>query len=183
MASTPNNSTENPDGLVIHLDRFQKVGMILFVLGIVFSAIGYFVSPLDSNGKPILLSPEINQMESYQRSTIRWVEKYQDLDREISTIIANPQADLFSQSHDAQSALQAAVSLAQEIDRAAYPPSAVSLHEVMASTSLSYLDAARAMMVWVGAPNETNRNSMDEKLVLARQSLDALEKSTWLENR
>jgi hypothetical protein len=121
-------------------------------------------------------------MEGYQRSSRQWINNLQSLDRQIATIAANQQGDLFSQSQEAQSALQQAVNLAQEIDRTAFPPSAVSLHDEMAATSLSYLDAARAMMVWVGAPEESKRSQMYEKLALARQLLDTLEKSIWLEN-
>jgi hypothetical protein len=104
-------------------------------------------------------------------------------DNRITTIAANHQGDLFSQSQEAQVALQQAVSLAQEIDRTTFPPSAVSLHEEMAATSLGYLDAARAMMIWVGAPEDSKHSEMDQKLALARQLLESLEKNIWLENR
>jgi hypothetical protein len=182
MAYESNNDANDPDGLTLDLDPIQRAGVLLLLLAIIFSTVGYFGSPHDASGKPILLLPEIKQMETYQRSSRQWIDNFQSLDRQITTIAADQQGDLFSQSREAQSALQLAVNLAQEIDRTTFPPSAVSLHDEMAATSLSYLDAARAMMIWVGAPEESNGMQMNEKLALARQLLETLEKSIWLEN-
>jgi hypothetical protein len=183
MAYESNNNAVDTDGLTLELDPMQRAGILLLLLAVVFSTMGYFASPHDATGKPILLLPEIKHMETYQRSSRRWIEDFQSLDRQITTIAANQQGDLFSQSREAQSALQLTVNLAQEIDRTTFPPSAVSLHDEMAATSLSYLDAARAMMIWVGAPDESQSSQMNEKLAFARQLLETFEKSIWLENR
>ena len=178
------NNAENEAGTVdISLDRFQRAGILMLVLTIIFSAIGYFASPHDETGKPILLLPEVKQIESFRRSSLQWIEDFHALDSQITTVAANQKEDLFSQSSEAQSTLQLAVKLAQEIDRTSYPPSAVSLHESLASTSLSYLEAARSMMIWVGAPEEPKKVQMNENLSLARKSLETLEKSKWLETR
>lgn len=183
MAFETNNPGSDPETLEVKLDPLQRAGVLLLVLAVVFSAIGYFVSPHDEAGKPILLLPEVKQMESYRRSSLQWIEDFHSLDGQIATIAANQQGDLFSQSRQAQAALQLAVQLAQEIDRTIFPPSAVSLHEELVSTSLGYLEAARKMMIWVGAPEEPKRVQMDENLSLARQELETLEKSKWLETR
>ena len=182
--SFESNNGENETGTVnISLDRFKRAGIMMLVLVILFTAIGYFVSPHDETGKPILLLPEVKQIESFRRSSLQWIEDFYSLDSQITTIASNQKEDLFSQSREAQSTLQLAVHLAQDIDRTAYPPSAVSLHESLASTSLTYLEAARSMMIWVGAPEDTKQIQMDEKLGMARKSLETLEKSKWLETR
>ena len=183
MAFESNNHPENDEALEIHLDSFQRIGVFLLVFALIFSAVGYFVSPRDEDGKPILLLPEVRQMEVYRRSANAWIQEFQALDSRIATIAANRQADLFSQSREAQNALQQAVQLAQEIDRTAFPPSAISLHDDLATTSLAYLETARKMMVWVGAPQEANRSLFDTKLIASRQSLKTLEKNIWLEER
>lgn len=183
MAFESNNSGGETETLEVQLDPIQRAGVILLVLAVVFSSIGYFVSPHDEAGKPILLLPEVKQMEAYRRFSSQWIEDFHKLDSQIASIAANQQGDLFAQSRDAQNALQLAVQLAQEIDRTAFPPSAISLHDELVSTSLAYLEAARKMMVWVGAPEEQKRTQMDENLRLARQSLEMLEKSKWLEIR
>jgi hypothetical protein len=180
MSFEPNNPTNEPEIMEVDLDPIQRAGILLLILAVVFSSIGYFVSPFDETGKPILLLPEVKQMESYRRSSFQWIEDFHSLDRQITTIAANQQGDLFSQSREAQSALQLAVRLAQEIDRTEFPPSAVSLHEQVRTTSLDYLEAAR-VMIWVGAPEEPKRIQLDQNLAFARQSLETLGKSKWLE--
>jgi hypothetical protein len=181
MAFESNNPGNETETLEVKLDPLQRAGVLLLVLAVIFSFIGYFVSPHDEAGKPILLLPEVKQMEAYRRSSFQWIEDFHALDSQITTIAANQQGDLFAQSREAQSALQLSVRLAQEIDRTAFPPSAVSLHEEVVSTSLGYLEAARKMMIWVGAPEDSKRAPMDENLQLARESLKTLEKSKWLE--
>jgi hypothetical protein len=181
MSFESNNPTNESESLEVDLDPLQRAGILLLILAVIFASIGYFVSPHDEAGKPILLLPEVKQMEAYRRSSLAWIEDFHNLDRQVTTIDANQQGDLFSQSREAQSALQLAVQLAQEIDRTEFPPSAVSLHEQMAATSLAYLEAARAMMIWVGAPEASKWAQLDQNLVLARQSLETLEKSKWLE--
>lgn len=183
MAFESNASGTDPETLEVKLDPLQRAGVLLLVLAVIFSVIGYFASPHDGDGKPILLLPEVKQMEAYRRSSFQWIGDFHTLDGQIATIGANQQGDLFTRSREAQSALQLAVQLAQDIDRATFPPSAVSLHEELASTSLSYLEAARKMMIWIGAPEDSKRAEMDENLNQARQLLKTLEKSKWLEIR
>jgi len=183
MAFESNNRVDEPEPFEVRLDAFQRIGVLLLVFVILFSVIGYFVSPHDEEGKPVLLLPEVKQMETYRRSARQWIQDIRALDSQIATIAANQQGDLFSQSREAQNALQQAVRLAQEIDRTAFPPSAVSLHNDLAATSLAYLEAARKMMIWVGAPAESNRTQMETALDAARQSYGTLEKNKWLEDR
>lgn len=183
MAFESNNQPEPSETYEIQLDSFQRVGVLLLGFAILFSVIGYFVSPHDENGRPILLLPEVRQMEAYRRSAHRWIQSFQELDREIATIMGNQQSDLFSQSREGQKALQQSVQLAQEIDRMAFPPSAIRLHDDLATTALAYLEASRLMMIWVGAPEETNRAQLETALSAARQTLENLEKSKWLEKR
>jgi hypothetical protein len=181
MAFESNNQPGESEAFEVHLDTFQRIGVLLLVFALIFSVIGYFVSPHDEDEKPVLLLPEVRQMETYRRSANRWMQGFQALDSQIATIAANQQVDLFSQSREAQKALQQAVSMAQEIDRTTFPPPAISLHDDLAATSLVYLEVARKMMIWVGAPEGTNRSQFDATLVGARQSYETLEKNKWLE--
>lgn len=172
-----------PEILEVKLDPLQRAGVRLLVLAVIFTVIGYFVSPHDKAGKPILLLPEVKQMETYRRSSFQWIDDFRTLDSQIVTITANQQGDLFTRSREAQSSLQLAVQLAQEIDQATFPPSAVSLHGELASTSLSYLETARKMMIWIGAPEDSKLTAMNESLSQARQLFSTLEKSKWLETQ
>jgi hypothetical protein len=181
MSFMPNNSPQQIEEAEISLDLVTRAGLALLILAIIFSALGYFISPHDGDGKPVLLLPEVKRMESYQRSAQTWIENMQILDSQIATISANSRADLFSQSSQAQNALQLAVHLAQEIDRTEFPPSAVSLHEELVTVSLAYLEATRLLMKWVGDPEDGNLTALEEYLGNARQARERLEKSKWLE--
>ena len=164
----------------IELDRLQRVGIVLLILAVFFTAIGCLVSPCDAAGIPILLLPEVQQMQAYRRSCRGWAADFHNLDRQITTAAGDRSGDLFSQSHQAQAALLMAVQLAQAVDRTPFPPVAVSLHAELSATSLAYLEAAQALMVWIGAPEDEKRAQVEESLELARHSRAILEQSQWL---
>ena len=179
---TVNNPGE-PE-IQISEEKLRRLGWILLGLAVVFTIIGTFVSPLDEQGKPVLLSPEIKEVEDYQQSAKGWISELTILDGEITNILsAQQQGDLFSQSRSAQQTLQHAVALAQEVDQAKVPPIGVGLQEKMLSTTMSYLEAARGALQWVGAPEESNLELANQKLEDARKLKSDLEKNQWLISR
>ena len=165
-------------------EKLQKFGLILIGVAMVFTIIGAFVSPLDEQGKPVLLLPEVKAVEDYRRSAQAWISELTALDGKIAHVIAvEQQGDLFSQSRFAQQTLQHAIELAQQVDRARIPPIGMGLHELMLSTSLSYLEAARSALQWVSAPEQKNQDQAVQKLEDSRNMKSALEKNKWLISR
>ncbi len=128
------------------------------------------------------MSPEIKEVEDYRQSAKGWISELTILDGEIANILsAQQQGDLFSQSRSAQQTLQRAVALAQEVDQAKVPPIGVGLQEKLLSTTMSYLEAARGALQWVGAPEESNNLELaNQKLEDARELKSDLEKNQWL---
>ena len=63
-------TVNNPGNPEIHIseERLQKFGLILMGIAVLFTIIGAFVSPLDEQGKPVLLLPEVMEVENYRRS-------------------------------------------------------------------------------------------------------------------
>ena len=179
---TVNNPTE-PE-IQISEEKLQKLGWILFGLAVIFTIIGTFVSPLDDQGKPVLLLPEVKAVEDYRKSAQTWISELNTLDGEIAYIIAaDQQGDLFSQSRSAQQTLQHAVELAQQVDRTRVPPIGMGMHEQMLSTTLSYLEAARSALQWVSAPEQENQDQAIQLLEDSRQMKSELEKNKWLISR
>ena len=179
---TVNNPSE-PE-IQISEEKLQKLGWILFGLAVFFTIIGAFFSPLDDQGKPVLLLPEVKAVEDYRRSAQTWISELNILDGEIAYIIAaDQQGDLFSQSRSAQQTLQHAVELAQQVDRTRVPPIGMGMHEQMLSTTLSYLEAARSALQWVSAPEQENQDQAIQLLEDARQMKSELEKNKWLISR
>jgi len=174
------NNQNNPE---IHIseEKLRKLSWILLGLTVVFTIIGALVSPLDDQGKPVLLSPEIKGVEDYRQSAKGWISELTILDGEIAHVIAtDQQGDLFSQSRSAQQTLQHAVELTQEVDRAKVPPIGVGLQEQMLSTTMSYLEAARSALQWISAPEKSNQDQANQKLKDARKMKSDLEKNQWL---
>ena len=68
---TMNNPCETE--IRISEDKLQKFGLILLGFAVLFTIIGAFVSPLDEQGKPVLLLPEVKAVEDYRRSAQTWI--------------------------------------------------------------------------------------------------------------
>jgi hypothetical protein len=89
----------DPDESVIQVseEKLQKFGWILLGVAVLFTMIGVFVSPLDDQGKPVLLLPEVKAVEDYRRSAQSWISELVVLDGEIAHVIAaDQQGDLFT---------------------------------------------------------------------------------------
>ncbi len=159
-------TVNNPGNPEIHIseEKLQKFGLVLLGIAVFFTIIGAMVSPLDDQGKPVLLLPEVKEVEDYRRSAQTWISELTVLDGEIAHVIATKQqGDLFSQSRSAQQTLQHAVELAQQVDRTRVPPIGMGLHTQMLATTLSYLEAARSALQWVSAPEKNNLDQATPK--------------------
>ena len=176
--------TQNDTGgpvIQISEEKLQKFGLILLGMAVLFTIIGGLVSPIDDQGKPVLLLPEVKAVEDYRRSAQFWITELSVLDGEIAHVIAaDQQGDFFTQSRSAQQTLQDAVALAQQVDRAQVPPVGVGLHEQMLSTTMGYLEAARSALQWVSAPTKENQDAAGQKIDEARRMKSELEANKWL---
>lgn len=172
---------EKPQEIQISEEKLQQIGIIVLILAVVFSAIGYFVSPLDEAGKPVLLLPEVKAFEDYRGSARAWVGKLNNLDTEITALLSDAgPGDLFTQSRQAQQMLQHAVELSQEVDRVRVPAAATGIHEQIYSASMAYLEVARLTMQWVGAPVSAKKEEINAKLAQTRNLKANLEKNQWV---
>ena len=162
-------------------ETLQYFGWILCGLSVIFVFIGLLVSPIDDQGQPVLLLPDVKAVESYQKQVQNWLSDLNDLDGEIKNVLAgDQQGDLFSQSRIAQRTLEHAVKIAQEVDRCEVPPVGAGFHENFLSMVLNYLEASRAALQWISVPEEENLNQAVELLESSRQMKAELEINPWL---
>lgn len=169
----------------IHIPAFwlQRAGYILLALVFLFILVGIAVSPLDEQGRPVLLLPEVKAIGDYRRALNDRLRDLAALDSEIAGILAvERQGDLFTQSRNAQQTLEHAVRLAQQVDRTPAPPVAAGIHAQLLNTALAYLETARAALQWVSTPLEENREVAREYLEQARAMKAELEANPWLSN-
>jgi hypothetical protein len=172
---------ENRRELAISESRLQRVGAISLVFVILFAALGFIVSPRDEKGQPLLLSPDVKAFQDYREIAQDWRNHLNDIDGEISTILSGTnEGDLFSQSHQTQQMLQNAVELIKGIDQVQVPAVASGIHEQIYSTSMGYLEVARLVMRWVGAPDPTIKEQINAKLDQVRKNKSVLEKNQWI---
>ena len=175
---------EKSNDINISEERLQQAGIILLILAVVFSAIGYLTSPLDNTGKPVLLLPEEKAFEDYRRSASDWLAQMNSLDAEITELLSDKNAgDLFTQSRHAQDMLQHAVDLNQEIDQVGVPAAASGIHQEIYNTSIAYLNVARLTLQWVSAPEDGKKEEIYTQLEQARGLKTTLEKNQWVNHR
>lgn len=172
------------DEIQISEEQIHKVGWIAACLAVLFIIIGVVVSPRDELGKPILLLPEVKAIEDYRQNASHWISELAVIDGEIDQLLNGDQVgDMFTQSRSAQSTLQTAVNLAQEIDRADIPTVGIGIHQQILTTSLNYLEAARSTVQWISAPNDENRDTALEDLASAQESRKELEGNQWINSQ
>ena len=155
----------------------------LLLLGLFLTVLGVLTSPRDAQGRPILMMPDVKAVEDYRSAVTGTTTRLHLLDGEITALLAGQNADLFTQSRQAQAVFEHALQIAQDIDVQAAPPVLDGLRGLAASTASTYLEAARLSLRWVSLPQETNRKAAEDGLAKARQELKTLEESKWLAKR
>lgn len=181
MTFQPSEPSRQSDEVVLSQVQLQKIGIVIFCLAVLLSIVGYFASPRDRDGKPILLSPEVKAVEDYRRSAQSWMDQLRVLDSQIAGVMQTEnQGDLFTQSRQAQEMLQHAVDLAKQVDQTRTPAAALGYHEQMYAASIAYLEAARAAMRWVSAPEQARKDEAQAKLSQAQAARKTLEENAWM---
>jgi len=143
--------------------------------------LGFFNSPRDQANHPILLLPDTKALEDYRNSIANWHERMLSLDAQIASVLSGKfGSDLFAKSRESQKVVDTAIALAQEVDRQSVPTAAIPAKTLLAQAANAYLEASRAMLLWVSAPTDTNLAAARQALDLAKQSVGELEKSEWI---
>ena len=164
------------DDRILHI----SLGWLLLPLAVILTVVGALSSPRDAQGQPLLLLPDIKSVEDYRQSMSSAAAKMQLLDGEIAALLAGQNAELFTQSRQAQAAFEHALSIAQVVDVQSAPSALDGLRGAAAGTATDYLEAARLALVWVSLPQEANHTAAENGLAQARQQLITLEESKWL---
>ena len=151
---------------------------------VVVLVLGIGISPMDREGHPLLLSPDVKAVEDYRRSLVAWHTKLVELDGRIARVLSNDYGgDLFSQSSDGQKALNETLQILQEIDQTATGPAAVPARDLALKAASTMLGDAQSSLIWVSAPTPANLSSAQQALENAHTNMSILEASQWMENR
>ncbi len=155
----------------------------LWVIAVVVTLafLGAFTSPKDAEGRPIFLSPEVKAISDYRNSAVAWLNELRQIDASVTNILSGAYGlGIFEKSRQSQAVAESAFWLLREIEKTETPTAASPLREAAYRTSLAYLDAARATLVWTSEPNDENLGAAQSALDAARDALRKLERSEWL---
>ena len=142
--------------------------------------LGYFSSPLDENGRPLLLSPRLAQIVAYQRDMNGWANQLQDIHTSLATILSQSDVSLFEQDQEVNRLYGKLLRLRDEVDGTNVPPTMESLHLMMQSTLDESGAAFQATATWVGEPTAVNHHQAETGLETASESLNHLLANPWV---
>lgn len=155
------------------------VAVITFL--VLLTLIGMFNTHPDTEGRPLLLLPDVWKTMAYQKKAIEWQSEFYRLESDLNGLLAETQVgDLLAQSQSAQKTLERAAHLAREIDQVPAPMAVTGLRDLLAETSIDYLEASRLGLRWLNLPKEDARIEALAKLQQAHQALQQLEESQWI---
>jgi len=160
----------------IHIPWSLFVGAAILA----FTVLGWFSSPRNQQGRPLLLLPDVKAVGEYIRLASNIAKELRLVDGELNKILAGDPTDLFGQTRSAQNSFEHSLRIAQEIDQNETPPALAGLRDQLNQVSLVYIDAARLTLHWLSAPDATNTQQARQKLSAARTALKDLENSQWL---
>jgi hypothetical protein len=127
-----------------------------------------------------MLSPSLKAMLAYRAQAQQWVARLRDLDTDLTALLSEDR-DIYYQTEAANDLLDRGLGLAQEIEVSRAPAALAGLRQLLAQTSLAYLDTTRAAAGWVGAPLPENEQAVLDTLGQARALLAQVEESRWLQ--
>lgn len=162
------------------VNKTEIILTVVFLLLVGFGVLGWAISPVDGDGRPMLLLPDVKAVGDYRRQAAHWAKAIRLLDGTLATVLAGNSRDLWGQSRAAQAGFEDGLRIVQEIDGATVPPALIGLGELMSHTSLAYLEAARAVLRWVSAPDAPNLDQAFTAMESAQTLLTEVESSTWL---
>jgi hypothetical protein len=158
--------------------------VVLIITLCLLLLIGMVNNHPNSEGRPLLLLPDVWQALNYQQRAGEWSRDFQDLERNLTGLVSTNQVgDLLSQTQAAQSAFERAVALTREIDQVPAPVATSGLREMLSNTALAYLEASRSALRWLNVPKEEIRNEALTRLQEAQVSRKELEESEWIKAR
>lgn len=153
--------------------------MLLLVLGPLLA--GMHASPLTDERRPLLLTPRLARLNSYQQEVQTWVRTFQEIDEGLSTLLADDQADLFAQNERLNGYYQQMNLTVETLDRTPVPATLEPLHDLLANTAQAYLEATLLAARWISEPDPGNLQAAQSALTASAELLQRLYANPWIE--
>lgn len=155
-----------------------SLAWVLLILGPIL--IGWMASPARQDGRPLLLTPRLAQVNQYRRDVGDWAKAFHKADEELATLLQDQAGDLFEQNGQVNRVYQRVKLVTDESDRTPVPPTFEQLHELLRATAQAYLQAAITAARWISEPTDENWQVAQEALSAARALLKRLVTNPWI---
>lgn len=142
------------------------------VLLTLLALLGRAVTPVDADCQPLVLSPDYVATLRYLKAAQGCLDRLTQIDADLARVMEE-KGNIYTQGRDAERAFEMALSVAREVEQSRTPPSLASLRTALALSATGYVQAARGVLLYVGAPSRENRQALDEALGSARTNLEA----------
>ncbi len=139
---------------------------------------GRTVTPVDGSGEPLVLSPAYVATVRYLQTAQQWVSRLEQVDIDLAAVMEE-QGNFYQQGRNAERAFESAASIAREIAQAQTPPALAAVQETFAHCAAAYVQVARAVLVYVSAPTEENRQVVNQEMEVSRTTLEVCQEALW----
>jgi hypothetical protein len=168
------------------LRLLRSVGLVIGLL--VLSCLGFYllgrsVTPIDTRGRPIILSPSLVAARQYQTAVIDWDLRLRAVDQALAAAINGQDYDLYAASEAVAAQVDQLSAILDEISLTSPPPPLVGLHDLASTAAESYREAANRIASFLAQPSAERQSDAAQVLRASRAYLSALEDSPWLKNR
>lgn len=156
----------------LEFSRRTIYAIISVTLIILLAILGSAVTPVDGSGQLLVLSPDYVATVRYLKAVQGWLDRLAQIDADLVEVMEE-QGNIYTQGRDAERAFERALSVVREVEQGKAPPALASLRTALSQAASGYVQAARAVLLWVSAPSAENRQGVDEALDAARGKLES----------
>ena len=154
------------------------------MLGAGLYGLGTLVTPRNSAGRPLVLSPSLRAAERYRARAVRWVEGMVEVDRRLTVLLTEDAetdpTELYTLGREMQAVGEDIARLANEVRTVEVTVALVGLQDSAVRAADAYLETAVLTSRWLCAPSEAGRREALTSLRAAGEQLSELEQSRWL---
>ena len=162
------------EAVEIEIPRNLVKGLVVVLLTLGIGVLGWWVSPLDAQGRPMLLSPRMVSMRRYYRLVQDWHRRLRDVHRDLESLLQGEHDSLLARTRRLDGVFLRIGRVYQDWRENPAPPALDALSRQVEDTVLAYREAARAMSEHLSRPSDETRRKAQETLERAKTLLEVL---------
>ena len=163
-----------------YLLRFLRLLVIVLTfMGLLL--LGRSVSPTNSDGMPMFLSPHLAEITTYTQKVQQWTEKLQEIQDNLTILLAHPNTGLLAQDNQIDLFYGQLINLQVDVESTRVPSTLEGLQSACKESLTASLEASLQVAAWVSAPTTDNYNAAYNALNLAKNKLTQFKQNPWVQ--